>query len=391
MKTAYFNCFAGISGDMIVGALLDCGLSFHDLKQEIEKLPVSDYSLSCEKVVKNSIGGIKFNVTVLEKQPERHLHEIERIIRESALDSQVIDTSIKIFRKIGEAESKIHGVGIEELHFHEIGALDSIIDIVASVIALQKLGIKKIISSPINLGSGFVNSMHGKLPVPAPATVELLKGIPVYSSGALFELTTPTGAAIISTMADKFGEIPNMKISSSGYGAGMRDLEIPNLLRVIIGETDDSEADTDSVMVIETNIDDMNPEFYQHVYDKLLQAGALDVYSTPIVMKKTRPGILLGVISGHADADNLIDIIFSETTSSGVRITEVKRKKLARSFATVSTRFGDIKIKVHKKDGNIITLSPEYEECERIALKTGRPLKEVYDEAKAEAIRLELK
>lgn len=273
MKTAYFNCFAGISGDMIVGALLDCGLSFHDLKQEIEKLPVSDYSLSCEKVVKNSIGGIKFNVTVLEKQPERHLHEIERIIRESALDSQVIDTSIKIFRKIGEAESKIHGVGIEELHFHEIGALDSIIDIVASVIALQKLGIKKIISSPINLGSGFVNSMHGKLPVPAPATVELLKGIPVYSSGALFELTTPTGAAIISTMADKFGEIPNMKISSSGYGAGMRDLEIPNLLRVIIGETDDSEADTDSVMVIETNIDDMNPEFYQHVYDKLLQAG----------------------------------------------------------------------------------------------------------------------
>lgn len=381
MKTAYFDCFSGISGDMVVGALIDAGADFSELKNQLSALPLHGYSLAAEKTLKNGISGTRFTVTLSGDHGHRGLADIIRLIEESGLNRSVKKTARAIFTSLARAEAKIHNAEIDAIHFHEVGAVDSIVDIVASAVCLDLLGIEAVYASPIHVGEGFVKTEHGMLPVPAPATVELLANVPVYSRGIAGELATPTGAAIIAHHARSFGPLPAMKIISAGYGAGTKDLPIPNLLRVYIGETE-SAGRGDWVISLETNIDDMNPEFYQHVTERLLECGALDVYTTPVIMKKSRPGVMLTVLARDALRDALSEIIFSETTTAGIRVHGMERLVLDREVIRVATRYGDIPVKILKKEGAVITVAPEYEACRAAAKELGVPLRKIYDEAK---------
>ncbi len=387
MKAAYFDCYAGISGDMIIGALIDAGLDFEVFKKALSGLPLSGYEVAVNKVEKKGISGTRFIVSSSGKEVPRSLSQILKIIESSDLKNSIKETAISVFKNIASVEAKIHGKDIEDIHFHEIGAVDSIIDIVGAAIAVDILSLQRINASRINLGEGFVNTGHGLLPVPAPATAALLVGVPVYSSGIQAELTTPTGAALISHLAHDFGAMPEMKVSSIGYGAGAKDLSIPNLLRVFIGEMALNPA-YERIVSLETNIDDMNPEFYQYISDKLLHSGAVDVYTTPIMMKKSRPAVQLSVLAAEENKDRLLDLIFRETTTAGVRINRMERKVLERSIRRVDTQYGAIGIKVLISDGRITTVSPEYEDCRDLAQKHGVPLKLVYEAAKKEALSL---
>ncbi len=385
MKIAYFDCFAGISGDMIIGSFLDSGLDFNMLKSELDKLKLDDYHLKAEKVTRSNIAGTKFNVICNENRKKRSLNDIEKIINKSTLEKKIKKQSLEIFGRLARVEAAIHGKNIDEIYFHEIGAIDSIIDIVGTVISIKLLAIEKIYSSKIHVGTGSINTEHGRLPLPAPAAAELLKGIPVYSEGIGSELTTPTGAALISSLAEEFGVVPEMEIDSIGYGAGARDLEIPNMLRIFTGVTFQKRCINDLKIMLETNIDDMNPQFYQYVSERLFAAGAIDVYTVPIIMKKSRPGIILNVLSSREDADRLADIIFTETTSSGIRINPVRRKILEREIRSIETKYGAIKVKIHISGDKVINISPEYEDCAEKARQNGAPVKKVYDEAKESA------
>ena len=329
MKIIYFDCFAGAGGDMILGALIDAGLSVEDLKEELSQLSLSGYEIRAEKSIKKGISGTKFHVNVSHDHHHRSLNDILKIIDGSSLSDDVKGQSKKIFTRLAEAEGKIHNKPVEEIHFHEVGAVDSIIDIVGTVIGLDRLDIREVRVSRIHVGTGFLECAHGTLPVPPPATLELLKNIPVYSTGIESELVTPTGAAILSTLSSCFGEIPSMCIEKTGYGLGSRDLTIPNVLRILVGETDDN-YDVDTVQLIETNIDDMNPQFYEYIIESLFAHGAKDVFLTPIIMKKNRPGVVLSVLASPEKIDELIDIIFQETTTLGVRISEVKKRKILK-------------------------------------------------------------
>lgn len=382
MKTAYFDCFSGISGDMIIGALLDLGLDLNYLKKELEKLNLKNYKIEAKKIVKNGITSTKFDVTENHKHhhEERSLNEINKLIGNSKLDNEIKNLIKKIFLKIGAAESKIHSKPIDKIHFHEIGAIDTIIDVAGTVIGFKKLGIGKIYCSKLNVGTGFVTFSHGKWPVPAPATAEILKNVPIYHNNIEAELVTPTGAAIITTLADEFGEMPSMKVEKIGYGAGSKDLEQPNVLRVFLGEMENSGNET--INIIETNIDNMNPEIYPYVIDKLMENGALDAYLTSIIMKKGRPAVKLTVLSEIKDTDKLCSIIFDETTTLGVRIYSVQRKKLEREIKTIKTKYGNVRAKISKLDNKIQNIMPEYEDCVRIAKAKKIPLKRVYEEMK---------
>jgi len=386
LRVAYFDCFAGISGDMTLGALIDAGLDIEKLKAELSKLNLGGYKISSEKVVKNGITGTQVYVQVDEQKTHRHLRHINEIIDNSTLDDDIKNRAKNIFRRLAESEAKIHNTTVEKIHFHEVGAVDAIIDIVGAVIGVKLLGIKKVYASKIHTGRGYVNCQHGKIPVPAPATMELLKDFPIYSTGIERELTTPTGAAIITTLADSFGNMPEMMVEKIGYGAGTGDLEIPNLLRIIIGEDRSDAYESDTVTVIETNIDDMNPEFYEYVMEKLLDNGALDVYTAPVLMKKGRPGTLLSVITDENKLDYIISVLFSETTTIGVRMHRASRKKLHREVVTVSTEYGDIRVKLSRYKGQVINIAPEYKDCRKIAIKNNIPLKQVYNAAKRTAI-----
>jgi uncharacterized protein (TIGR00299 family) protein len=384
MKTAYFDCFSGISGDMILGALIDAGLDADRLGAELAKLPLSGYEIATAKVMKNGIAGTRFSVKTAPQHHHRSLADIMKILDGSGLADGVKRRAAAIFRKIAEVEAAIHGVTIEEVHFHEIGAVDSIVDVAGACIALDLMGIGAVFSSPVNTGEGFVETAHGTLPVPAPATAALLAGVPVYSSGIRAELATPTGAAIIAHLAQGFGPLPPMTVERVGYGAGFKDLPVPNLLRVFIGEAE-TPAAYESVIAIETNIDDMNPEFYQHVSERLLESGALDVYTTQVIMKKSRPGALLTVLCREESREALSRIIFEETTTAGLRFGRMERMVLDRALQRVATPYGEIGVKVLTSAGRIVTVSPEYEECKRIAREHGVPLKQVYDEARKAA------
>jgi hypothetical protein len=387
MTIAYFDCFSGISGDMTLGALVDAGLPIEVLRSELAKLNLPGYTLSSEKVRRSGLSSTKAHVILDEKeQPARHLSDIQKIINGSALSPAVKQKSLSIFQRLAEVEAKVHGTTPEKIHFHEVGAVDAIVDIVGSVIGLEHLGITEIIGSPVNVGSGTVHTAHGKLPVPAPATVELLKNIPIYSSSITIELTTPTGAAIISTLAASFGPLPQMTISRIAHGAGNKDLPgQPNVLRLMIGEPV-SAYEEDTSIVIESNIDDMNPQLYGHLIDTLMSKGAHDVYLTPIIMKKGRPAILLSVLTDKPKSAEILDTIFRETTSIGVRIQEVGRKKLNREVREIETSYGKIRIKISKRVDEIMTVTPEYEDCRKLADEKQVPLKTVMDEAKAKAI-----
>ena len=388
MTLAYFDCFSGISGDMTLGALVDAGVGIDVLRSELEKLNLPGYEITALKVMRSGVSATKVHVCVEEKeQPGRHLSDIRTIIEASALSSPVKQKSILIFERLAEAEAKVHGTTPDRVHFHEVGAVDAIVDIVGAVIGIDLLGITDISCSPINLGSGSVKTAHGMLPVPAPATAELLKGIPCYGSSVPFELTTPTGAVIVSTLASSFGPMPQMNVKQIGQGAGNKDIQgQPNVLRIMVGEPS-SLYDEDRSILIETNIDDMNPQVYEHVIDKLMQQGAHDAYLTPIIMKKGRPAVLLSVLTDGAKENILLDTIFRETTSIGVRIQEVGRKKLIRDIAFVDTVYGKIRVKVSRRDEEVLTVTPEYEDCRKIAEEKLVPLKQVMEEARTAFIR----
>ena len=388
MKIAYFDCFSGISGDMTVGALLDAGLKIETLEEELKKLGLSGYQLEVNKVVKKGISATKFNVKIKEEGMERRFKDILTILEKSKLDEEIKKETKKIFFNIAQAESKIHQKDIDKIHFHEIGGLDSIIDITSAVIGIKTLGIEEIHSSALPVGKGFVKCAHGVIPVPAPATLELLKNIPTYSGGIESEMITPTGAAIISTLTKSFRKRPLMKIEKIGYGAGEKEFTIPNLLRVSIGEKIAKDEDfkddyiRDEAVLIETNIDDINPEFYDYIVEKLFSQGVLDVFLTPIQMKKNRPAHMLSIIVYEQNLKEILEVLFSESTSLGIRIREIKRLRLTQQNFIAETKYGKIKVKVGMFKGEIKNIAPEYEDCKKIAKQHQIPLKEVYEEAK---------
>ncbi len=385
MKTAYFDCFSGASGDMVIGALLDAGLALERLEQELQKINVSGFRLTATRGMKGSLSGVKFDVEVDEGHAHHHLRHILEIVDQSALSDGIKTKSRTIFECIAMAEARIHQSDVEEVHFHEVGGLDSIVDIIGSVTALEQLGIERVCCSRIHVGTGFVKCQHGEIPVPAPATLELLKGLPIYSRGIEAELVTPTGAALLKNLCSSFGAMPAMRIDSVGYGLGSRDLEIPNMLRVLIGETETDEYDHDQVVLIETNIDDMSPEILSGACEVLLRHGALDVWMTPIVMKKGRLGTLLSVLARQENQNACLATVFSETTSLGVRISHLGRQKLLRESISVDTRFGQVGVKIARSSKEVMNIAPEYESCREVAVDQSVPLKEVYDEAKSAA------
>lgn len=385
MKIAYFDCFAGASGDMIIGALLDAGLDFEHLKKELKKLRLPGYALHASRVAKGGIAATKFDVEVKHEHHHRHLKDIAGIIGDSGLSASVKDKSVAIFTRLAEAEAKVHNCSVDEIHFHEVGAMDAIIDIVGAVIGLEALRVEEIRSSRLHLGSGFVDCTHGRLPVPPPAVVELLKGIPVYSTDVEGELVTPTGAAVLSTLSRGFGPLPDMTLEKTGYGAGFRDVSIPNVLRLIVGETP-AGIGQDRIQMIETNIDDMNPQFYDYIMERLFAEGARDVFLTPIIMKKSRPGVILSVIAASDRTESLIGVLLKETTTLGVRISDLKKRMiLEREVVSLKTAWGDVRVKIRSFGENEKTATPEYDDCKRIAREQGLSIHVVYETIKRQA------
>ena len=385
MKIAYFECFAGASGDMILGSLIDAGLEVTQLKSELAKLKLSHYDLGAEKVVKQGMGGTQALVHVEEDHHghhHRHLHHIEEIIRNSGLDEGVKEKGIAVFTRLAAAEAKVHRTTVDKIHFHEVGAMDAILDVMGGVAGLALMGIDKVFCSPLHVGAGTVKCAHGVLPVPAPATLELVKGVPIYSNGVEGELLTPTGAAILTTLATDFGTMPSMAVEKVGYGAGTAERTIPNLLRLAIGEADDAlgRYASERVAVLETNIDDMNLQIYDYLTARLLEMGALDVFLAPLQMKKNRPGTLLTVVCPPEAMESFTDFLLSETTSIGLRWRIDQRLKTATTFREVQTPWGPIKCQVSSIGGGPANVTPDYEDCRRVALEKNVPLRAVLDE-----------
>jgi hypothetical protein len=389
MRIAYFDCFSGASGDMILGSLIDAGLSPRRLREELKKLQIPTIHLKVKEVLKRGISATQVIVEGRnEKRSHRNLKEILKIVERSSVETEVKEKSKEIFKRIASVEGKIHRTPMEEVHFHELGGLDSIVDIVGSVWGIRQLGIEKIYVSKVNVGAGFVKCEHGILPIPAPATLSLMEGKPIYSSGIERELLTPTGAALLTTLGSEFGPIPPINVEQIGYGAGRDNLPHPNLLRLIIG-TSESTSGKEKVMVIETNIDDMNPQFYDYLIEKLLAMEVLEVFITPVLMKKNRPGHLLTVICPSEKLPSVTKFLLRETTTLGLRWHEEDRARADREILNIQTRYGKIRFKLARWEGKIVNLSPEYEDCKRLALEKGIPLKEIFEEAKRAVIPLQ--
>jgi pyridinium-3,5-bisthiocarboxylic acid mononucleotide nickel chelatase len=414
LRILYFDCFSGAAGDMILGALIDGGVPLEDVRRALGSLAITPDTVGTERVTRAGISATKFNVrgeaervdhahdhegdhghshgspqraealanASGESQHHHHgahrsLAEVGSLIDGSALSGSARARAKELFHTLGEAEAAIHGMPIDKVHFHEVGALDSIVDIVGTVFAIESLRVDRIVSSPLNVGSGSVRSAHGLYPVPAPATMRLLTDVPIYSGPQKAEMVTPTGALLVRSYADEFGTIPAMRVRATGYGAGSRDFaDTPNVLRVLIGDAD-STAPSQSVVVIEADIDDMNPQIFGALMDTLLAQGALDVFYTSIQMKKNRPGTLLSVIAQPDARERLTSIIFRETTTIGVRYREMTRECLDRETVPVETPLGTIRFKVARRNGEILTASPEFDDCVKAAGVHGRPVKEV--------------
>jgi uncharacterized protein (TIGR00299 family) protein len=380
MKLAYFDCFSGISGDMTLGALVDAGCSVGHLRGELRGLQVPGWELTAEKVWKNGMAATYVKVKTEDQSKHRSLGAILEILEKSELAARVRERAGAIFRKLGEAEARVHDVPLEKIHFHEVGAVDAIVDIVGACVGFEALGIEKFACSALNVGGGTAKMAHGVLPVPAPATANLLQSKPTYSNGVQRELVTPTGAAIVATLCDSFGPQPAMSVSAIGYGAGTADLEgQPNVVRIMIGEAaEKSVAGFDEeIAVIEANLDDMNPQIYGYFLEKALGAGALDVYTTPVQMKKNRPGTLLTVLCKPQDTNALMALIFAETTTFGARSYRAQRRVLPREWVNVATEFGDVRIKVSRVNGRILHVAPEFEDCKKLAAEKDVPLQRV--------------
>jgi hypothetical protein len=413
MTIAYFDTVGGISGDMTLGAFIHAGVPLDFLRQELLKLPVGGYSLEQKFIQRNAITAVKLNVIVegenvigeshahddhqhshdahshhhdspAHSHHSRSLKDILALIEKSALPARVQERASKVFTVIGTAEAKIHSTTLEQIHFHEVGAVDSIVDIVGTAICLEYFGVDAVYSSPVKLGSsGFVNTQHGKMPIPTPATVEILKDYRTVLTDVPFELTTPTGAGIIKALSSGMLSMEQLHVKSIGYGTGTQDIpQLPNLLRIFIGELVEGH-DHDELVTVETNIDNMNPEVFPFVLERLLSVGAHDAFMIPIIMKKGRPGILLSALVNRGKLDAVLNVVFAETSTLGVRIQPVERRKLQRSSKTVKTFFGEMKVKVITVDG-AERLAPEFEECKRVALEKNIPLIDVYKQVEAE-------
>ncbi len=384
MKIAYLDCISGISGDMTLGALVDAGVELAALQSAIDSLSIPGCRLVASEVKRHGFRATHIQVEHEPEHAHRHLHHIVSMIEGSRLTPAQQDLAKKIFQHIGEAEAKVHGSTIQKIHFHEVGAVDSIADICGAAVGLNLLGVDRIVASPVPTGTGTITIAHGRVSVPAPATAELLKGIPLVETDIAFELTTPTGAAILATVADSYGPLPGMRIQTIGYGAGTKELrEQANVLRLIVGESIDGAAISDQVWVLETNLDDISGEILAHCTTKLWEAGALDVYTTAVQMKKNRPGVVLTVLCPALLANKLERIIFRETTTLGVRRWPVARHKLERKAHQVETAWGPVAGKLAWIAGMPESFSPEFESCRAVAEQHGVPLKDVYEAAQA--------
>ncbi|KXK06702.1 MAG: hypothetical protein UZ17_ACD001000331 [Acidobacteria bacterium OLB17] len=382
MKTLYFDAFSGASGNMILGGLLELGVDADALRAELSKLNLSGIELVIEKVDRSGINSTHVEVKYPHEHVHRHLKDIVKIIDESTLPPSVKGRSKKIFTRLAEAEAKVHGISVERVHFHEVGALDAIVDIVGACIGFEMLGIEQFFASELALGSGTVEMAHGKFPVPPPAVSELVKGLPVFAGDIVGELLTPTGAAIISTVSNRYGVLPKMRLEASGFGAGTRNTDgAPNVLRLLLGDaaayTVDSETPREQLVVLETNIDDASPEALAFAMEKAFELNALDCWFTPIQMKKNRPATLLSVLCEPETRDAIEQMLFRETTTLGVRVVPVERARLDRSTETISTSLGEVRVKVSRQGDAILNRKPEFDDLKRIAAETGRPLREV--------------
>lgn len=385
MRIAYLDCASGISGDMMLGALIDAGVELEAVQAGIDSLGLPSCRLACAEVQKNGFRAVQLTVEHEPEHAHRHLHHIVELIQGSRLSPAQQELALRIFRRLAEAEAKVHGSTIEKVHFHEVGAVDSIADIVGAAIAWDMLAVDRVVASPIPTGTGFVEIAHGRCAIPAPATGELLRGVPLATSDVEGELTTPTGAAIVVTLVESFGPLPAMTIESIGYGAGQKDFEHPNLLRLLVGTAVEPvlAAETDTIVLLETNLDDTTGEAVGHCIGKLWQAGALDVATSPLQMKKDRPGVLLTVQCRPTDTDELAQIIFRETTSLGLRRSTLQRLTLPRQQATVVTQWGEVAgIAAQLPDGST-RFSPEYASAAEIADKHQVPLAAVEAAARA--------
>ena len=380
-RIAYFDCFSGISGDMVLGALVDAGADLRAIEAELRKLGLEGWTISAEKVKRGAIFATHVKVQTSEEHHHRGLSIILGRIGKAGLAPRAAERARRVFTRLAEAEARVHNVPVEEVHFHEVGAVDSIVDIVGAAIGFELLGIDEFACSALDVGAGQVKTAHGLLPVPAPATAELLRGAPMYTSGIARELVTPTGAAIATTLSTRYAQIPEMTLQAVGYGAGSANLtEKANVLRILIGENATSEAGEHwdaPVSVIETNLDDMSPQIYGYFVERALAAGALDVFSTAVQMKKNRPGVLLTILCDAAHTARLIDLVFRETTTIGVRTYDVRRKVLDRELVPVATPFGEVRMKISRMNGSVLNATPEYEDCQRLAVEKGIPLKQV--------------
>ena len=383
MTLAFFDCFSGASGDMILGALIDAGATSTSLQQRLSTLSVAGCSLTTERVLRNGLAATRVTVAgdPSGHPPHRSLSDIRSIIEGADLPERGRDRAVAAFERLARAEAAVHGCTVEQVHFHEVGAVDAIADIVGAMIALDELGVERVVCSAIPTGGGQVSCAHGILPVPAPATLNLLIGVPLARCEELGELTTPTGAAVLTTVADSFGPLPEMTVQRVGYGAGARDTPgRPNVLRVILGEPI-AGGETDEVTVLEANLDDSSPEVVGYCTERLLEAGALDAYGVPIYMKKSRPAVLLTVLADQAKVPELEAIIFAETTTLGIRRHTARRSKLAREVEQVETPYGSIGIKLGRRGREVLTAAPEFEDCRTAARRHGVPLQEVMTSA----------
>ena len=384
MTIAYFDCFSGISGDMVLGVLIDLGLQLDELNEALSTLDLEEFKIEAREVQSYGLRATKVDVIVPESVIVRTFANIRDLIVSSGLPETVKTMSLEIFMRLALAESVVHSKPVDQVHFHEVGAVDSIVDIVGSAFGIDALGITEVFSSPLPLGHGMIKTAHGSLPVPAPAVLEILEDTPTYGRGIPTEIVTPTGAAVIKTLASSFGNAPLMRLEKTGYGAGTKDLGVANLLRVITGEALDYPSEAEELaIIVSTNIDDMNPEFYDYVMERLFTAGAHDVWLTPIQMKKTRPGTVVNVLCAPKDATAIKRILIEETSTFGLRTSMVMKKAIEREIIEVETPWGKVRVKVGRESNHITSVSPEFSDCARIAGEQSVPIKEVFRTAQS--------
>ena len=384
MRVAYFDCIAGISGDMALAALLDAGADFDELRGHLAKLPLEPFDLDVEEVESRGLRATRVTVRASSAGVIRTYASIRALLDSADLPPEALRLAQRIFRRLAEAEARVHRKEVETVTFHEVGAVDSIVDIAGTALALTMLGVERVFASAVPTGLGMTKSEHGAMPIPGPAVVELLRGAPLYSKGVTAELTTPTGAAILAATVEGFGELPPMRVEAVGYGAGTLRLDFPNVLRILVGPGEAASRAPETVseeLVLDTNIDDLNPELYEYVLERLFAAGAQDAWLVPIVMKKGRPAVTVRVMCSPDREAEMRQILFRETGTLGIRATPVSKTALERDTVKVETRYGAVAVKVGLLDGRAVTVAPEYEDCARIAREAGVPAKQVYEEA----------